>query len=98
MVLSQAADGLARSAAHWLVLDGGTATAGGPPRELIRSAELARTGTVIHAVTHTAPDRAAGSSSGPPTPVTGTAAGSRRGAGMTGRARSRRAQPAPAWS
>lgn len=57
VVLSQAADGLARSAAHWLVLDGGTATAGGPPRGLIRSAELARTGTVIHAVTHTAPAR-----------------------------------------
>lgn len=57
VVLSQAADGLARSAAHWLVLDGGTATAGGPPRELIRSAELARTGTVIHAVTHTAAAR-----------------------------------------
>ena len=50
VVLSQAADGLARSAAHWLVLDGGTATAGGPPGELIRSAELARTGTVIQRV------------------------------------------------
>ena len=59
VVLSQAADGLARSAAQWLVLDGGTATAGGPPRELIRSAELARTGTVIQAVTHTAVTRAA---------------------------------------
>ncbi|HEX9228165.1 MAG TPA: ATP-binding cassette domain-containing protein, partial [Arthrobacter sp.] len=57
VVLSQAADGLARSAAHWLVLDGGTATAGGPPRQLIRSAELARTGTVIHTVTHTAAAR-----------------------------------------
>ena len=54
VVLSQEADGLARSASHWLVLDGGTATAVGPPRELIRSPELARTGTVIHAVTHTA--------------------------------------------
>jgi energy-coupling factor transport system ATP-binding protein len=64
VVLSQAADGLARSAAHWLVLDGGTATAGGPPRELIRSAELARSGTVIQAVTHTAAVRA-----GRPTPA-----------------------------
>jgi energy-coupling factor transport system ATP-binding protein len=54
VVLSQAADGLARSASHWLVLDGGTATAGGPPRELNGSAELARTGTVIHTVIHTA--------------------------------------------
>ena len=55
MVLSQSADGLARSAGHWIILDGGTATAGGPPRELIRSAELARTGTVLPAVTHTMP-------------------------------------------
>ena len=53
VVLGQAADGLARSAVYWVVLDGGTATASGPPRGLIRSAELARTGTV-HAVTHTA--------------------------------------------
>ena len=78
VVLSQAADGLARSAAHWLVLDGGTATASGPPRELIRSAELARTGTVIHAVTHTAvipagtvpaAVRDAGPDPAPPAPV-----------------------------
>jgi energy-coupling factor transport system ATP-binding protein len=55
VVLSQSADGLARSAGHWIILDGGTATAGGPPRELIRSAELARTGTVLPAVTHTVP-------------------------------------------
>ncbi|BCW66686.1 ABC transporter ATP-binding protein [Arthrobacter sp. NicSoilB4] len=54
VVLSQAADGLARSATHWVVLDGGTVTASGPPRELIRSAELARTGTVVQTVTHTA--------------------------------------------
>lgn len=55
VVLSQTADGLARSAAHWIILDGGTATATGAPRELIRSAELARTGTVLPAVTHTVP-------------------------------------------
>ena len=55
VVLSQAADGLARSAAHWIILDGGTATISGPPRELIGSAELARTGTVLHAVTPTRP-------------------------------------------
>ncbi|WP_441005469.1 ABC transporter ATP-binding protein [Arthrobacter sp. PsM3] len=55
VVLSQAADGLARSAAHWIILDGGTATAAGTPRELVRSAELARTGTVLPAVTHTVP-------------------------------------------
>ncbi|WP_346926917.1 ATP-binding cassette domain-containing protein [uncultured Arthrobacter sp.] len=54
VVLSQEADGLARSASHWLVLDGGTVTACGPPRELIRSGELARTGTVIPTVTHAA--------------------------------------------
>ena len=55
VVLSQSADGLARSAGHWIILDGGTATASGPPRELIRSAELARTGTVLPAVTPTVP-------------------------------------------
>ena len=53
VVLSQSADGLARSAGHWIVLDGGTVTASGPPRDLIRSAELARTGTVMPTVTHT---------------------------------------------
>ncbi|HSO16997.1 MAG TPA: ATP-binding cassette domain-containing protein [Arthrobacter sp.] len=58
VVLSQAADGLARSASHWLVLDGGTATASGPPRELLRSQELARTGTLVQSVTHTAAVRA----------------------------------------
>ncbi|MET3952034.1 ATP-binding cassette domain-containing protein [Arthrobacter sp. UYEF36] len=55
VVLGQSADGLARSARHWIILDGGTATASGRPRDLIRSAELARTGTVLHAVTHTVP-------------------------------------------
>ncbi|HSO90206.1 MAG TPA: ABC transporter ATP-binding protein [Arthrobacter sp.] len=55
VVLSQSADGLARSAGHWIILDGGTATASGPPRELVKSAELARTGTVLPAVTHTVP-------------------------------------------
>ena len=69
MVLSQAADGLARSAAHWLVLDGGTVTASGPPRELIRSAELARTGTVIQRYPRpwpgSAPGRAAVRDAGP---------------------------------
>ena len=75
VVLSQAADGLARSAAHWLVLDGGTVTASGPPLQLIRSAELARTGAVIHAVTHTAVTRTpaavrdAGPDPAPPAPV-----------------------------
>ena len=75
VVLSQAADGLARSAAHWLVLDRGTVTASGPPLQLIRSAELARTGAVIHAVTHTAVTRApaavrdAAPDPGPPAPV-----------------------------
>lgn len=60
VVLGQSADGLARSASHWLVLDGGTVTASGPPGELIRSAQLARTGTVIDTVTHSAGVRAAG--------------------------------------
>ena len=55
VMLSQTADGLARSAGHWIILDGGTATASGPPRDLIRSAELARTGTVLPAITHTVP-------------------------------------------
>ena len=55
VVLSQTADELARSAGHWLLLDGGTVTASGTPRELLRSAELAATGTVLHAVAHTAP-------------------------------------------
>ncbi|MGP4033229.1 ABC transporter ATP-binding protein [Pseudarthrobacter sp. 1C304] len=60
VVLSQSADGLARSAARWLVLDGGTATAGGRPRELLRSPELARSGAVLHTVTHTVPAVRAG--------------------------------------
>ncbi|MDI3213358.1 ATP-binding cassette domain-containing protein [Arthrobacter sp. AL12] len=55
VLLSQSADGLARSAGHWIILDGGTATASGIPRELIRSAELARTGTLLPAVTHAVP-------------------------------------------
>ncbi len=60
VLLSQSADGLARSAGHWIILDGGTATASGPPRELIRSAELARTGTVLPTVIHTLPAVRAG--------------------------------------
>ena len=55
VLLSQSADGLARSAGHWIILGGGTATASGLPRDLIRSAELARTGAVLQAVTHTVP-------------------------------------------
>lgn len=55
VVLSQSADGLARSAGHWIILDGGTTTASGPPRKMVRSPDLARTGTVLPAVTHTVP-------------------------------------------
>lgn len=67
VLLSQCADGLARSAGHWTVLEAGTATAAGPPRDLIRSAELARTGTVLPAVTHTVPVGAAAPDRAPAT-------------------------------
>ena len=47
IVLSQAADELARSATRWLVLDGGTVTARGTPAELAGSPVLLRTGIVL---------------------------------------------------
>ncbi|SFU08091.1 ABC transporter ATP-binding protein [Arthrobacter sp. ov118] len=46
VLLSQAADTLAREAAHWTVLDGGTVTAAGAPAQLIGSAELERAGVL----------------------------------------------------
>ena len=46
VLLSQVADALAREAAHWTVLDGGTVTAAGAPAQLIGSAELERAGVL----------------------------------------------------
>ncbi|WP_427132407.1 ABC transporter ATP-binding protein [Pseudarthrobacter sp. S9] len=51
VLLSQAADGLAREASHWIVLDrhsgSGTVTASGPPAQVAGSAELDRAGVVL---------------------------------------------------
>lgn len=46
ILLTQAADGLAHSAARWLVLDGGTVTARGTPAELAGSNSLLQAGVV----------------------------------------------------
>lgn len=46
VLLSQAADGLARAAAHWSILDGGTVTASGTPVQLQVSPALAGSGIV----------------------------------------------------
>ncbi|MFF1385350.1 ABC transporter ATP-binding protein [Arthrobacter sp. NPDC058288] len=55
IVLSQTADELARSAGHWLVLDGGTVTARGTPGELAGGPALLRSGVVIPAPGGTGP-------------------------------------------
>ncbi|MCU1547993.1 MAG: transporter [Arthrobacter sp.] len=47
VLLGQAADGLAGTAASWIILDGGTVTAGGPPAELAGSPALDRAGVVV---------------------------------------------------
>lgn len=47
VLLAQTADLLARTASHWIVLDGGTATAAGSPEQLEGSPELARAGVVV---------------------------------------------------
>ena len=47
VLLSQTADGLARAASHWIILDRGAATAGGPPEELEGSPELEQAGVVL---------------------------------------------------
>jgi energy-coupling factor transporter ATP-binding protein EcfA2 len=44
VVLGQAADGLALQAGHWIVLDGGTATAAGSPAHIMGSPELDASG------------------------------------------------------
>jgi energy-coupling factor transport system ATP-binding protein len=44
VVLGQLVDRLALEAGHWVILDGGTATAAGPPAHLIGSAELKAAG------------------------------------------------------
>ncbi|MDQ0756716.1 ATP-binding cassette domain-containing protein [Arthrobacter sp. B3I4] len=49
VLLSQTADALARSARHWLVLDGGTATAAGAPAGLAGGAALRDAGVVTEA-------------------------------------------------
>lgn len=46
VVLSQAADELARSAGHWIILDGGTAVADGAPAALAEGAALRAAGVV----------------------------------------------------
>jgi energy-coupling factor transport system ATP-binding protein len=63
IVLSQAADELAFSAGHWLVLDGGTVTARGTPGELAGGPALLRSGVVVPAL--------AGFRSGPRLPAAG---------------------------
>lgn len=50
VVFSQTVDDLVRSAAWWLVLDAGTVTAAGSPQDLLRGAELDRTGAVLPSV------------------------------------------------
>ncbi|WP_211878650.1 ABC transporter ATP-binding protein [Pseudarthrobacter albicanus] len=57
IVLSQAADGLARTAGHWIILDGGTVTASGPPAQLMGAPELARSGVVVPDMPSAAPSR-----------------------------------------
>ncbi|AXJ10818.1 ABC transporter ATP-binding protein [Arthrobacter sp. PM3] len=46
VLLTQAADRLARDAAHWTVLDAGTVTAAGTPAQLAASAELEQAGVL----------------------------------------------------
>jgi energy-coupling factor transporter ATP-binding protein EcfA2 len=46
VLLSQSADALARTAAHWIILDGGTLAAQGAPADLAGAPALARTGIV----------------------------------------------------
>ncbi|KQN86724.1 ABC transporter [Arthrobacter sp. Leaf69] len=46
VLLSQRADALARSAGHWIVLDGGTVTAEGPPAEVEEGAAFSDAGIV----------------------------------------------------
>ncbi|MEC5179923.1 ABC transporter ATP-binding protein [Arthrobacter sp. CG_A4] len=46
VLLSQAADGLALTAAHWIILDGGFVTASGTPADLETSPEPGRAGVV----------------------------------------------------
>jgi len=55
VLLSQAVDALARSAGHWLVLDGGTATAEGTPAELAGGPHLRDAGIVVAAMAATPP-------------------------------------------
>jgi energy-coupling factor transport system ATP-binding protein len=49
VVLGQVVDGLARQAGHWIVLDGGMATAAGPPAHVMGSAELDASGVRLPA-------------------------------------------------
>ena len=57
VLLSQAADGLARTAAHWIILDGGTVSACGTPAQLEGSPELAGSGVVTADMSTAAPGR-----------------------------------------
>ncbi len=57
VLLSQAADGLARRAAHWVVLDRGTVSARGTPAHLETSPELADSGVVTTDMSSPAPRR-----------------------------------------
>ncbi|MCB5275168.1 putative HMP/thiamine import ATP-binding protein YkoD [Arthrobacter sp. SO5] len=57
VLLSQAADGLALGAAHWVVLDRGTVSARGTPAHLERSPELAGSGVVTTDMSSPAPRR-----------------------------------------
>jgi len=46
VLLSQAADALARNAGHWIILDGGTAVAEGPPADVEKGAVLRDAGVL----------------------------------------------------
>lgn len=47
VLLSQVADGLARTAAHWIILDCGTVTASGPPASLTGGVSLEASNVVL---------------------------------------------------
>ena len=71
VVLGQMVDSLAQEAGHWMILDGGTATAAGPPAHIIGTAELEASGVRLSdpaasAVPARPPGTATGTRNGPP--------------------------------
>ena len=65
LVLSQAADRLAQAASHWTVLDGGTVTSTGSPKQLAGSAALEASGVMAPGLQYSGTRRL------PLTPATG---------------------------